>query len=57
MQVTAVVMAGGKGRRMEVSEEKPMLTVGGKPVIEHVLTALLNAKSMTATRQLAPAVE
>ena len=44
MQVTAVVMAGGKGRRMEVSEEKPLLMVGGKPVIEHVLTSLLNAK-------------
>lgn len=44
MQVTAVVMAGGKGRRMEVSEEKPLLRVGGKPVIEHVLTSLLDAR-------------
>ncbi len=44
MRVTAVVMAGGKGRRMEASEEKPMLKVGGKPVIERVLTALLAAE-------------
>jgi adenosylcobinamide-phosphate guanylyltransferase len=48
MQVTAVVMAGGKGKRMEVSEEKPMLMVGGKPVIEHVLTSLLNAKRVSS---------
>jgi len=44
MQVTAVVMAGGKGRRMEASDEKPMLRVGDKPVIERVLTSLLAAK-------------
>lgn len=44
MKVTAIVMAGGKGRRIESSEEKPMLKVGGKPVIEHVLTSLLAAK-------------
>jgi adenosylcobinamide-phosphate guanylyltransferase len=29
---------------MEAQEEKPMLRVGGKPVIEHVLTALQAAK-------------
>ncbi len=48
MQVTAVVMAGGKGRRMEGSEEKPLLKVGGKPVIEHVLMSLLNAKRVSS---------
>jgi adenosylcobinamide-phosphate guanylyltransferase len=42
--VTAVVMAGGKGSRLEVSEEKPLLSVGGKPVIAHVLESLLNAR-------------
>jgi len=41
-----VVMAGGKGRRMEASEEKPMLRVGGKPVIECVLKSLLCAKKV-----------
>jgi adenosylcobinamide-phosphate guanylyltransferase len=44
MGVTALIMAGGKGTRMESSEEKPLLRVGGKPVIEHVLKALENAK-------------
>lgn len=47
MHVTAVIMAGGKGKRMEVCEEKPLLKVGVKPVIEHVLTALLNAKRVS----------
>ncbi|MBN1244415.1 NTP transferase domain-containing protein [Candidatus Bathyarchaeota archaeon] len=46
MGVTALVMAGGKGSRMALSEEKPMLQVGGKTVIEHVLTALKNAKKV-----------
>ena len=42
--MTAVVMAGGKGSRLAVSEEKPLLNVGGKPVVASVLEALLNAK-------------
>jgi adenosylcobinamide-phosphate guanylyltransferase len=46
MKITAVVMAGGKGRRMEASEEKPLLRVGGKPVIEHVLASLLAARKV-----------
>jgi adenosylcobinamide-phosphate guanylyltransferase len=46
MGVTALVMAGGKGSRMALSEEKPLLQVGGKPVIEHVLAALKNAKKV-----------
>lgn len=43
MKVTALVMAGGKGRRMALNEEKPLLQVGGKAIIEHVLAALQNA--------------
>jgi len=46
MAITALVMAGGKGSRMALSEEKPLLQVGGKPVIEHVLNALKNAKKV-----------
>ena len=46
MGVTALVMAGGKGSRMALSEEKPLLQVGGKPVIAHVLMALKNAKKV-----------
>jgi adenosylcobinamide-phosphate guanylyltransferase len=48
MGVTALVMAGGKGTRMELSEEKPLLQVGGKPVIEHVIAALKNAKKVNS---------
>lgn len=46
MGVTALVMAGGKGSRMALAEEKPLLMVGGKPVIEHVLKALESAKKV-----------
>ncbi len=46
MSVTALVMAGGKGARMALSEEKPLIKIGGKPVIEHVLAALKNAKKV-----------
>jgi adenosylcobinamide-phosphate guanylyltransferase len=46
MGVTALVMAGGKGSRMALAEEKPLLMVGGKPVIEHVLAALESAKKV-----------
>jgi adenosylcobinamide-phosphate guanylyltransferase len=44
MGVTALVMAGGKGARMKTEEEKPLLEVGGKPLIEYVLNALKDAK-------------
>lgn len=46
MGVTALVMAGGKGTRMELQEEKPLLKVGGKPMIEHILNALKNASKV-----------
>lgn len=48
MGVTALVMAGGKGTRMALSEEKPLIRIGGKPVIEHVLAALKNAKKVNS---------
>jgi adenosylcobinamide-phosphate guanylyltransferase len=48
MSVNALVMAGGKGARMALAEEKPLLMVGGKPVIEHVLAALKNAEKVDA---------
>jgi adenosylcobinamide-phosphate guanylyltransferase len=46
MGVTALVMAGGKGTRMKSKEEKPLLRVGGKPLIKHVLNALKDAKKV-----------
>jgi len=48
MGVTALVMAGGKGTRMKTREEKPLLKVGGKPMIEHVLNALKGTKKLEA---------
>ena len=44
MGVTALVMAGGKGTRMNVATEKPLLEVGGKSMIEHVVVALKQSK-------------
>jgi len=43
MGVTALLMAGGKGTRMAIRGEKPLLEVGGKPMIEHVIEALRDA--------------
>ena len=46
MGVTALVMAGGKGTRMRLAEEKPLIKVCGKPVIEYVIAALKKAKKI-----------
>jgi adenosylcobinamide-phosphate guanylyltransferase len=46
MGVTALVMAGGKGTRMKLAEEKPLIYVCGKPVIEYVIEALRGAKKI-----------
>jgi adenosylcobinamide-phosphate guanylyltransferase len=39
-------MAGGRGTRMKLAEEKPLIKVCGKPVIEYVLVALKDAKKI-----------
>jgi adenosylcobinamide-phosphate guanylyltransferase len=44
--IAALVMAGGKGTRMEVKEEKPLITVCGKPAIQYVIEALQSAKKI-----------
>lgn len=44
MGITALVMAGGKAMRMNAKTEKPLLEVGGKPMIEHVVQALKQSK-------------
>ncbi len=46
MGVVALVMAGGKGTRMKLTEEKPLIKVCRKPVIEYVLAALKEAKKV-----------
>jgi len=44
--ITALVMAGGKGTRMLIREEKPLIKVCGKPVIDYVIAALKTAKKI-----------
>ena len=46
MGVVALVMAGGKGTRMRIAEEKPLIKVCGKTVIEYVLAALRSAQKI-----------
>ncbi|MBE6493180.1 MAG: GTP--adenosylcobinamide-phosphate guanylyltransferase [Methanosphaera stadtmanae] len=41
---TALIMAGGKGTRMDLDCEKPMIEVDSKPMIQHVIEALLSSK-------------
>lgn len=48
MGITALIMAGGKGTRMGLHEEKPLLKIGGKPMIEYVLRALENSEKVDA---------
>ncbi len=42
--VTAVIMAGGKGTRMECNIEKPLIELFGVPMIQHVINALSKSK-------------
>jgi adenosylcobinamide-phosphate guanylyltransferase len=44
--IVALVMAGGKGTRMKLAQEKPIIEVCGKPVIEYVLSAIKAAKKI-----------
>ena len=37
--VTAVILAGGKGRRID-GQDKGLIELGGKPLIEHILEAV-----------------
>ncbi len=40
MGVTALIMAGGKGSRMDLLNEKPLIELDGKPIITYVLDSL-----------------
>lgn len=40
---TALIMAGGKGTRMHLETEKPLVNVNDKPMIEYVVRALLES--------------
>lgn len=58
---TALIMAGGKGSRMESSLEKPLIPIKGKPMIEMVIQALQGAEKindiLAATSQYTPKTE
>lgn len=41
---TALIMAGGKGTRLHLDCEKPMVKVNDKPMIHYVVDALINSK-------------
>jgi adenosylcobinamide-phosphate guanylyltransferase len=47
MGITALIMAGGKGSRMGLPVEKPMLPFLGKPMIDYVAAAIGQAKNVT----------
>lgn len=47
MKVPALVMAGGKGSRMGLSTEKPLLPFRGKPLIDWVAEAILDTKKVS----------
>ncbi len=40
-------MAGGEGRRLGISGEKPLLEFGGRPMVDRVLDALLGSKNIS----------
>ncbi len=47
MKVPALVMAGGMGKRMELTVEKPLVQFMGKPLIERVVGALKSARQIS----------
>ena len=46
MAVTALIMAGGKGQRLKIDKEKPLLKIGGKTLVERVIEAAKSAKNV-----------
>ena len=46
MGVTALIMAGGKGSRMDLLNEKPLIELDDKPIITYVLDSLKKAKNI-----------
>ena len=45
--VTALIMAGGKGARMDCNTEKPLIELFGSPMIQHVIDALSSSKEVS----------
>ena len=47
MKVPALIMAGGRGSRMGLPTEKPLLPFLGKPLVDWVAEAILDAKKVS----------
>jgi len=47
MRITALVMAGGLGKRMKLTVEKPLVWFMGKPLIERVVEAVKSASKIS----------
>ena len=47
MKVPALVMAGGKGKRMGLSVEKPLLPIFDKPLVDWVVEAVASAEKVS----------
>lgn len=45
-RIEAVVMAGGRGTRLNPEHEKPLTPAGGKPLIDHVLENLEGSENI-----------
>ncbi len=43
-KITAVILAAGKSKRMRTSIPKILLDLGGRPLISHIISALLSVK-------------
>jgi adenosylcobinamide-phosphate guanylyltransferase len=61
MKVPALIMAGGKSKRMELTIEKPLLPFLGKPLMEWVVEAVKSSKKVSefciVTSENAPETE
>ena len=47
MKIPALVMAGGKGKRMKLPAEKPLLSFLGKPLVDWVVEAVVSAAKVS----------
>jgi adenosylcobinamide-phosphate guanylyltransferase len=60
-KLMALVMAGGKGGRLEMKIEKPLIKIGGTPIIKKVIDACLGSnyieKVFVAVSKNTPATE
>jgi adenosylcobinamide-phosphate guanylyltransferase len=47
MKIPALIMAGGKGKRMELTTEKPLIPFLGRPLIDWVIDAVKAASTIS----------